>query len=107
MNGSNGKCDDVFWTDQQQQPAIKFDTSPSIKNDCILCVHKQQQQQQSLCKERREREKRILGNEWMIETSATLLVYRLKRESHAYNNNHHVFIFISILFSHSLHCLPV
>jgi hypothetical protein len=61
---------------------------------------------ESLQREKRER-KRILGNEWMIETSATLLVYRLKRESHAYNNNHHVFIFISILFSLSLHCLPI
>jgi hypothetical protein len=55
MNGSNGKCDDVFWTDQQQQPAIKFHTSPSIKNDCILCVHNNNNSRVSAKREEREK----------------------------------------------------
>ena len=50
---------------------IKFDTSPSIKNDCILCVHKQQQEK-SLCKERERKNFGKRMDDWNISNSSRL-----------------------------------
>ena len=105
MNGSNGKCDDVFWTDQQQTRPLLSLIRVHPSKTIVFYVYTNNNKRRVSAK--REREKEFWEtNGWLKHQQ--LFSSIVWKESHAHNNNHHVFIFISILsFFLSLHCLPI
>lgn len=88
-------------------PAIKFDTSPSIKNDCILCVHKQQQQQLRVSVQREEREKEFWEtNGWLKHQQLFSSIVWKERATPTIIIIMSLYLYLSYPFL-SLHCLPI